>query len=103
MSWCGYLLKYLPFKVVEYLAVMLSRLFLGDMTKYGIPRPQEGPFTMKQKYGKFPVIDVGTCKKIKKGEIQSKIHGTKTGGPGEADGGGEGSGGGLGSSSHGGD
>ncbi|XP_024032032.1 probable indole-3-pyruvate monooxygenase YUCCA10 [Morus notabilis] len=70
MSWCGYLLKYLPFKVVEYLAVMLSRLFLGDMTKYGIPRPQEGPFTMKQKYGKFPVIDVGTCKKIKKGEIQ---------------------------------
>lgn len=70
MYWTGTLLKYLPFRVAESLAVILSWLIIGDMTKYGIIRPSEGPFTMKLKYGKFPIIDVGTCKKIKAGEIQ---------------------------------
>ncbi|GFZ19504.1 flavin-binding monooxygenase family protein [Actinidia rufa] len=46
------------------------KLRYGDLTKYGIQRPQEGPFTLKAKYGKYPVIDVGTYKKIKFGEIQ---------------------------------
>ncbi|PON80782.1 Flavin monooxygenase-like enzyme [Parasponia andersonii] len=70
MYWSGFLLKYLPFKVVESVAVILSKLVFGNMSKYGIIRPSEGPFTMKLKYGKFPIIDVGTCKKIKAGEIQ---------------------------------
>ncbi|PKI59446.1 hypothetical protein CRG98_020205 [Punica granatum] len=50
--------------------MLVSRLVFGDMSKYGIPTPSEGPFTMKAKYGKFPVIDVGTCKKIRSGEIR---------------------------------
>ncbi|PON99871.1 Flavin monooxygenase-like enzyme [Trema orientale] len=70
MYWSGLLLKYVPFKVAETLAVILSKLVFGNMSKYGIIRPSEGPFTMKLKYGKFPIIDVGTCKKIKAGEIQ---------------------------------
>ncbi|KAF9617146.1 hypothetical protein IFM89_034297 [Coptis chinensis] len=37
---------------------------------YGISRPKEGPFIMKQKYGTYPVIDVGTLTKINSGEIQ---------------------------------
>ncbi|XP_062082809.1 probable indole-3-pyruvate monooxygenase YUCCA10 [Humulus lupulus] len=65
-----FLAKYLPFKVVEYLVVMLSKLVYGDLSKYGIERPSEGPFTMKAKYGKFPIIDLGTCHKIKTGQIQ---------------------------------
>ena len=53
--------------------VMLSKLFYGDLTKYGITRPTEGPFSMKIKYGKYPVVDVGTYNKIKSGEIQVRI------------------------------
>ncbi|XP_059660573.1 probable indole-3-pyruvate monooxygenase YUCCA10 isoform X2 [Cornus florida] len=64
------LLKYIPLGTVDSLLVMLSKLRYGDLTKYGIRRPQEGPFFLKVKYGKYPVIDVGTCKKIKSGEIQ---------------------------------
>ena len=64
------LLKYIPVNVVDSLLVMLSKLWYGDLTKYGIQRPQEGPFTLKAKYGKYPVIDVGTQQKIKSGEIQ---------------------------------
>ncbi|KAM7495921.1 hypothetical protein LguiA_020335 [Lonicera macranthoides] len=64
------LLKYIPYYVVESLMVILSKIRYGDLTKYGIERPQEGPFSLKVKYGKYPVIDMGTCKKIKTGEIQ---------------------------------
>ncbi|PSR86028.1 Indole-3-pyruvate monooxygenase YUCCA10 [Actinidia chinensis var. chinensis] len=64
------LLKYFQYSRVDSLMVLLSKLRYGDLTKYGIQRPQEGPFTLKVKYGKYPVIDVGTYKKIKSGEIQ---------------------------------
>ncbi|KAA8549212.1 hypothetical protein F0562_000896 [Nyssa sinensis] len=64
------LLKYISNNMVDSLLVMLSKLRYGDLTKYGIRRPQEGPFSLKVKYGKYPVIDIGTYKKIKSGEIQ---------------------------------
>ncbi|KAK6239305.1 hypothetical protein QUC31_004774 [Theobroma cacao] len=64
------LLKYIPHNMVDSLMVMLSKLAYGDLTKYGITRPKEGPFFMKVAYGKYPVFDVGTYNKIKSGEIQ---------------------------------
>ncbi|KAK7828082.1 putative indole-3-pyruvate monooxygenase yucca10, partial [Quercus suber] len=64
------MLKYFPVSMVDFLMVMLSKLVYGDLTKYGIGRPAEGPFYMKAKYGKYPLVDVGKCKKIKSGEIQ---------------------------------
>lgn len=70
MYYAGVLLKYLSLNTVEKLVVIVSRIVYGDLRKYGIPLPSEGPFTMKIKYGKFPIIDLGTVKKIKSGEIQ---------------------------------
>ncbi|XP_012569527.1 probable indole-3-pyruvate monooxygenase YUCCA10 isoform X2 [Cicer arietinum] len=70
MYYAGVLLKYLSLNNVEKLVVIVSRIVYGDLRKYGIPLPSEGPFTMKIKYGKFPIIDLGTVKKIKSGEIQ---------------------------------
>ncbi|XP_062143310.1 probable indole-3-pyruvate monooxygenase YUCCA10 [Alnus glutinosa] len=64
------LLKRIEVGMVDSLLVMLSKLVFGDLSKYGIRRPSEGPFYMKVKYGKYPVIDVGAYKKIKSGEIQ---------------------------------
>ncbi|XP_022758093.1 probable indole-3-pyruvate monooxygenase YUCCA10 [Durio zibethinus] len=64
------LLKYIPLNVVDSFMVMLSKLVYGDLTKYGITRPKEGPFFMKVAYGKYPVFDVGTFNKIKSREIQ---------------------------------
>ncbi|KAL1816603.1 hypothetical protein ACET3Z_019177 [Daucus carota] len=68
--WGLKLLNYFPYYIVDSLMVLLSKIKYGDLSKYGICRPQEGPFSLKVKYGKFPVIDVGTCSKIKSGEIQ---------------------------------
>ncbi|OVA15085.1 Pyridine nucleotide-disulfide oxidoreductase [Macleaya cordata] len=64
------LVKHLPLNIVDGLLVILSKLIFGDTTKYGIPRPKEGPFLMKGKYGKYPILDVGTYNKIKSGQIQ---------------------------------
>ncbi|GAB4829704.1 hypothetical protein Ancab_019356 [Ancistrocladus abbreviatus] len=64
------LVKYISLNMVDSLVMMLSKLVYGDLTKYGISRPEEGPFLMKVKYGKYPVIDVGTFKKIQSHEIQ---------------------------------
>ncbi|GLT57335.1 hypothetical protein SLA2020_303140 [Shorea laevis] len=64
------LLKRLEVGMVDSLMVMVSKVVYGDLSKYGITRPSEGPFYMKVKYGKYPVVDVGTYKKIKSGEIQ---------------------------------
>ncbi|KAH7578418.1 hypothetical protein JRO89_XS01G0379400 [Xanthoceras sorbifolium] len=64
------MMRYFPPGMVDSLMVMLSKLFYGDLTEYGINRPKEGPFFMKVAYGKYPVFDVGTFKKIKSGEIQ---------------------------------
>ncbi|XP_016205125.1 probable indole-3-pyruvate monooxygenase YUCCA10 [Arachis ipaensis] len=65
-----FLLNYVGVNKVDKLVVMLSRLMYGDMSKYGIARPNEGPFYMKVKYGKYPIIDVGTSQKIKSGELK---------------------------------
>ncbi|KAJ4717155.1 Flavin-containing monooxygenase [Melia azedarach] len=64
------LLKYMAVGIVDLLMVMLSKLVYGDLSKYGIMRPKEGPFFMKLAYGKYPVFDVGTIEKIKSGEIE---------------------------------
>lgn len=65
-----FLLKYLSLSMVDSLMVILSTIVFGDVTKFGVAKPKEGPFYMKVKYGKYPVIDVGTYKKIKSGELK---------------------------------
>ena len=67
------LLKYVSSNIVDSFMVILSKLMYGGDTtisKYGISRPEEGPFFLKVKYGKYPVIDTGTIGKIKSGVIQ---------------------------------
>uniref|UniRef100_A0A803MWS4 Flavin-containing monooxygenase n=1 Tax=Chenopodium quinoa TaxID=63459 RepID=A0A803MWS4_CHEQI len=64
------LLKHLPLKWVDNLLVLVSKIVYGDVTKYGLTRPQEGPFYLKVAFGKYPIIDQGSLQKIKSGEIQ---------------------------------
>ncbi|KAL5577544.1 hypothetical protein UlMin_019243 [Ulmus minor] len=65
-----FLLKYLPTKLVDAIVVNLVKLKQGDMSKYGIKRPNEGPFFLKQMTGRSATIDVGCMKKIRSGEIK---------------------------------
>ncbi|GMI67165.1 YUCCA 10 [Hibiscus trionum] len=62
--------KYIPVGVVDFMAVVMSKIVFGDLSKYGIHRPKEGPFYLKATAGRAPVIDVGTIGKIKSKEIK---------------------------------
>ncbi|KAG5391498.1 hypothetical protein IGI04_021461 [Brassica rapa subsp. trilocularis] len=67
------LLKYFPVRMVDTVVMMMSkaRLFIyGDPSKYGLIRPNQGPFVTKFLTGRTPVIDVGTVRKIHEGKIQ---------------------------------
>ncbi|GAB2281480.1 hypothetical protein Dimus_016067 [Dionaea muscipula] len=62
--------KYIPVPLLDLLIRFMSRIVYGNLTNYGISTPKEGPISMRIKYGKYPVIDVGTIDKIKRHEIQ---------------------------------
>lgn len=67
------LLQYLPVSVVDPLVQFVSRMWYGDLSKYGIHTPKVGPFYSKVASGRSPVIDVGTIDRIQAGIIKVNI------------------------------
>ncbi|PON65574.1 Pyridine nucleotide-disulfide oxidoreductase, class-II [Parasponia andersonii] len=65
-----FLLKFLPIKIVDTIALALGNLTHGDVSEYGIQMPTKGPFFLKVMTGRSPTIDVGSVQKIKSGEIK---------------------------------
>lgn len=48
----------------------VARLILGDLEPYGVRRPKYGPITSIERYGRVPVLDIGTVRAIKAGHIE---------------------------------
>lgn len=67
-----HLIKYFSLSTVDALVSLASKLMYGDLSKYGIIRPKEGPFSLKVNKGRSPVLDVGTIAKIQSGDIKVK-------------------------------
>ncbi|XP_031259122.1 probable indole-3-pyruvate monooxygenase YUCCA11 [Pistacia vera] len=57
-------------KKVDKIATRLAKLKYGNLSKYGLPRPKEGPFYLKATTGRSATIDVGCLKNIKKGKVK---------------------------------
>ncbi|KAF5199481.1 Flavin-containing monooxygenase [Thalictrum thalictroides] len=55
---------------VDSVVTTMANLRYGDLSKYGIPRPAQGPFLLKVTTGRSPVLDVGTVDAIVKGGIK---------------------------------
>ncbi|XP_054807989.1 probable indole-3-pyruvate monooxygenase YUCCA3 [Prosopis cineraria] len=64
------LMKKLPLCMVDKILLILARVILGDLEKYGLKRPEMGPLELKNSAGKTPVLDIGALKKIRSGEIK---------------------------------
>ncbi|XP_058223695.1 probable indole-3-pyruvate monooxygenase YUCCA11 [Rhododendron vialii] len=64
------MLKLLPCNVVDKMVESLAKLKYGDFSHYGLQTPSKGPFYLKMTTGRSPVIDVGTMRKIRTGQIQ---------------------------------
>ncbi|KAK4264759.1 hypothetical protein QN277_025890 [Acacia crassicarpa] len=71
------MLKRFPIPKVDKVMAFRSNLEYGDLSIYGIHRPDEGPFYLKQVTGRSPVIDVGTIRRIRDGEIKVISSGVK--------------------------
>ncbi|KAF3597174.1 hypothetical protein DY000_02024341 [Brassica cretica] len=63
------LMKWLPLWLVDKLLLILAWLILGNLTKYGLKRPNMGPMELKVVTGKTPVLDIGAMEKIKSGQV----------------------------------
>jgi indole-3-pyruvate monooxygenase len=61
---------FLPVAVRDAMGRFTSRMAFGDLTRYGLPAPTYGPATEVLKYGRTPVLDVGTVARIKAGDIE---------------------------------
>ncbi|KAM0862082.1 hypothetical protein ACQ4PT_045479 [Festuca glaucescens] len=61
---------HISLRLVDFILVLLAYILFGDLSKYGIVRPNMGPLLLKAKTGRSAVIDAGTTKLIKKGDIK---------------------------------
>ena len=61
----GILMSRLPPRLADWIGYTLSRIAIGDLTRYGLKRPAWLPFSTRR----IPVIDVGFVKEIKSGRV----------------------------------
>ena len=64
------LLAKLPPRIADPIGTLLRRLAVGDLRRWGIDTPQMPPLAQLREEGRTPVVDVGTVKQIKRGNIR---------------------------------
>jgi indole-3-pyruvate monooxygenase len=65
---------FLPVGVRDAMGRLTSRMAFGDLSRYGLLAPAYGPATQVLKYGRTPVLDIGTVARVKAGEIEVVPH-----------------------------
>ncbi len=65
----GLAMAKLPVAVADKLALMVLKYTVGDLSRWGIVRPEIGPVAGVIELGRVPLIDVGTVALIKQGAI----------------------------------
>ncbi len=66
----GILVRRLPVSVVDKIAGVTQRLTVGELSKYGMPRPERGVYTRVRHDDRIPILDVGLIGALKREEIE---------------------------------
>ncbi len=66
----GILLRPLPAWIVDPIVAVFSRITLGDLTRYGVPKPPRGMYTQVLRDGVLPILDVGLVAALKRGQVE---------------------------------
>ncbi|HEV7509538.1 MAG TPA: NAD(P)/FAD-dependent oxidoreductase [Thermoanaerobaculia bacterium] len=66
----GILQSKMPARWADALNAPLLRAVMGDLTRYGLRKLPQGPVTQIQRNARIPLIDVGTIKLIKRGQVK---------------------------------
>lgn len=64
------LLGKLPAPMYDIIARQVQKWTVGDLTPYGLPPSPYAPSEQLRRFGKVPVIDIGTIEGIKQGKIK---------------------------------
>lgn len=64
------LLSPLPLALRDAIAGTVLRLAVGDLSRWGLVRPRQGPNRMIETLGRIPLLDIGTVAQIKAGRIR---------------------------------
>lgn len=62
-------LGWLPPKLFDRLALPMTKRLVGDLSAYGITRPERGPMELLQATGRVPLLDIGTVELIRQGRV----------------------------------
>jgi thioredoxin reductase len=69
LGW-GVVLRFLPMKVADLVSKPLLWASIGDIRDTGLKRLPYGPNEQVRKYGRIPLLDIGTIRRLRQGEIQ---------------------------------
>lgn len=61
--------RWMPARLADALNAPVTRLVVGDLRRWGLQRPAQGPVAQVRESGRIPFIDIGTIGLIKKGEV----------------------------------
>lgn len=65
----GVVLRHLPEPLVNTVSATTARLTVGDLSPYGIPKPDKGMLTRVREDDAIPVLDVGLIDALKEGIV----------------------------------
>jgi hypothetical protein len=68
-QYLGILMRPLPLKIVDPLSLLVQKLVIGDLSRYGIAAPATGVAT-RVLDGHIPLIDVGFLAQLKAGRVE---------------------------------
>jgi putative flavoprotein involved in K+ transport len=63
-------LRRLPPRVVDAVVRVAQRVTIGDLSRYGLPRPERGVYTRVIEDDVIPIIDVGLIDCVKAGQVE---------------------------------
>jgi putative flavoprotein involved in K+ transport len=63
-------LRNLPPRFVDAFVRVAQRITIGDLSRYGLPRPERGVYTRVIEDDVIPIIDVGLIDCVKKGQVE---------------------------------
>lgn len=64
------LTRYLPSALVDPVVGLVQRLTVGDLTRYGLPRPTKGVYRRVREEGQIPILDVGLIDALRAGTVE---------------------------------
>ncbi|MCL4692415.1 MAG: NAD(P)/FAD-dependent oxidoreductase [Candidatus Hydrogenedentes bacterium] len=66
----GIMLSKLPTFLSDFISSTVARIAVGDLSQYGIHRPKISPAAQINRYGRVPLIDIGTIDLVKRGIVR---------------------------------